>query len=116
VFVNTPGGPMTIAANGQVNGADVQVHNGHGFYMIGDGAANTLVGGANGDVIQAGAGDDVIIGGGGGDVLFGEAGADTFKYLAASDSNAAGADGICSCSRPGSTRSTCRPWRPPRCP
>jgi serralysin len=62
--------------------------------MIGDGAANTLVGGANGDVIQSGAGDDVIIGGGGGDVLFGQAGADTFKYLAASDSNANGSDGL----------------------
>ncbi|CAN7538840.1 calcium-binding protein [Caulobacter sp. LjRoot300] len=94
VFVNTPNGQMTIAANGQVNGSDMLVHNTHGFYMIGDGAANTLVGGGDGDVIQSGAGDDVIIGGGGGDVIFGQAGADTFKYLTASDSNAAGSDGL----------------------
>ncbi|CAN7316183.1 calcium-binding protein [Caulobacter sp. LjRoot300] len=94
VFVNAPGGPMTIAANGDVNGSDVLTHDGHGVYMIGDGAANTLVGGATGDVIQSGAGDDVIVGGGGGDVIFGQAGADTFKYLAASDSNSAGPDGI----------------------
>jgi Ca2+-binding RTX toxin-like protein len=94
VFVNAPGGPMTIAANGDVNGSDIQVHNSHGVYMIGDGAANLLVGGANGDVIQAGAGNDVIIGAGGGDVLFGEAGTDTFQYVSATDSTAAGADGI----------------------
>ncbi len=94
VFVNTPGGPMTIGVTGDVNGVDVQTHDGHGTYMIGDGGANVLIGGATGDVIQAGAGDDVITGGGGDDVLFGQAGADTFKYLAASDSNAAGPDGI----------------------
>lgn len=94
VFVNAPGGPMTIAANGDVNGLDVLTHDGHGVYMVGDGGANTLIGGTTGDVIQAGAGDDVIIGGGGGDVLFGQAGADVFKYLAVGDSNAAGSDGI----------------------
>ncbi|CAN7316275.1 calcium-binding protein [Caulobacter sp. LjRoot300] len=94
VFVNTPDGPMTIAVNGDVNGSDVLTHDGHGVYMIGDGGANTLVGGTTGDVIQAGSGDDVIVGGGGGDVLFGQAGADVFQYLAASDSNSAGSDGI----------------------
>jgi Ca2+-binding RTX toxin-like protein len=94
VFVNAPGGPMTIAANGQVNGSDVLTHDGHGVYMIGDGAANTLVGGSTGDVIQSGAGDDVIVGGGGGDVIFGQAGADTIKYLSVLDSNADGSDGL----------------------
>jgi serralysin len=94
VFVNAPGGQMTIGATGQINGSDVLTHDGHGVYMIGDGAANILVGGATGDVIQAGAGDDVIIGGGGGDVLFGQGGADTFKYLIATDANSAGPDGL----------------------
>ncbi len=94
IFVNTPNGPMTIAVNADVNGSDILTHDGHGIYMIGDGAANLLVGGATGDVIQAGDGNDVIIGAGGGDVLFGQAGIDTFQYVAATDSNAAGADGL----------------------
>ncbi|CAN7313565.1 calcium-binding protein [Caulobacter sp. LjRoot300] len=94
VFVSAPGGQMTIAANGQVNGIDVLTYDGHGVYMIGDGAANTLIGGIAGDVIQSGAGDDVIIGGGGGDVIFGQAGADTITYRSAMDSNASGSDGL----------------------
>ncbi|CAN7218657.1 M10 family metallopeptidase C-terminal domain-containing protein [Caulobacter sp. LjRoot300] len=94
VFVNTPDGPMTIGVSGDVNGLDIQTHDGHGVYLLGDAGSNTLIGGMSGDVIQAGAGDDVIIGGGGGDVLFGQTGADTFRYLAGADTNAVGPDGI----------------------
>lgn len=107
LFVQTAGGAaMTIGVTGDVNGGDIAVNTGtgallnniraydKGVYLIGDAAANTLIGSNAGDPIQGGAGDDVIIGGGGGDPLFGEAGADTFRYRAASDSNAAGSDGL----------------------
>jgi Ca2+-binding RTX toxin-like protein len=94
LFITTPNGAMTIAANGDVNGVDLLANGSRGVYMIGDGATNILIGGANGDVIQAGAGNDIIIGGGTGDVLYGQAGADTFRYLAATDSNSASPDGL----------------------
>ncbi len=50
---------------------------------------DSLNGGAGIDVIIGGDGADTLIGGAGGDWMGGGAGADVFRYLAASDSNAA---------------------------
>ncbi len=95
LFANTPTGAMQLAsANGDINAGDILTGGGFGIYMLGDGGANTLVGGAVCDIIQAGDGADVIIGGAKGDVLYGQGGADVFKYLAATDSNAANTDSI----------------------
>ncbi len=94
IFANTPNGAMQIGVNSDVNISDLVLQTPRGAYLIGDGDSETLTGGALNDVIQAGDGVDLVSGGGGGDALWGGTGSDTFKYLLASDSNAAGADTI----------------------
>lgn len=94
LFANTPNGAMQIGVNSDVNISDLVMQTPRGVYLIGDGDSEILSGGGLNDVIQAGGGADTVTGGGGGDALWGDAGADVFKYLAATDSNAAGTDSI----------------------
>lgn len=94
LFADSASGPLVFGADGDINGRDVALGSSLGFYMVGDGAANTLIGGANADVIDGGAGNDVIVGGGGADALFGGTGSDTFRYLSAAESNAAAYDNV----------------------
>ena len=95
VYAETPGGSfLTTAAGRAVNGSDIMHDGVFGIYMVGAGAADTLIGTSLADPIAGGGGNDTIIGGGGADALFGDAGADTFVYRTASDSTAAASDGI----------------------
>ncbi len=60
--------------------------------LTGSANADTLSGDDGANAISGGAGNDSLYGGGGGDVLAGGAGADTFRFTAASDGAAAGAN------------------------
>ncbi|CAN7396045.1 beta strand repeat-containing protein [Caulobacter sp. LjRoot300] len=94
LFINGPGGASQLAATGDVNANDLVLGSNLSTYVIGDDTANVLVSGAQTDILQAGGGADTLTGGGLSDLMWGGAGADVFKYLAATDSNAAGADSI----------------------
>ena len=77
-------GTFTVRARGTVVASDV--------ILTATGAS--INGSALADTLSGGSGADIIVGGGGADILTGGAGADTFRYLATSDSTAAGQDVI----------------------
>ena len=88
VFAGHGAEPQTvIGVNGVIQGGDVVGANGVAM-------RTSLIGSSGADLMIGGGLDDTLTGGGGADSLAGGAGADVFRYTAAADSNAAGADNL----------------------
>jgi len=88
LFGMAEGGAFSLAAlNRELNASDIDFGAGHGVFVIGSDAADSILGSSRADPLVGNGGNDIITGGAGADAIAGGAGRDVYRYLTRGDSN-----------------------------